>query len=320
MDHPKARILVAGGGNLLAKPLCHHLQVRGYEQLLQPTAEPDWTDAAQVDSFFARQRPEIVFMLAGRSGGIAANQRTPAQLLRDNLLTSANAIDSAHRHGVKRMLYLAPACVYPRDCPQPMKVSSLWGGPLEPTNEGYAAAKLAGIAMCQAYCQQYGASFRVGITANPYGGEENFEPEASHVIPALIAKFHQAKETGFPTVQVWGSGEARREFIFVDDLAGACVFVMEHEEGPSVINLGTGQELSIRELSQEIKEIVGFTGRLEFDAARPDGMPRKFLDCAPLYAMGWRPAVSLREGLQRTYEGFLRTDRMSRMSRMMEEV
>jgi GDP-L-fucose synthase len=303
----KSSIYVAGSRTLVGAALLRRLRRRGAALCPVPGEEPGLTRAEEVDAFFARHRPARVIVAAGKSGGIAANQKYPAELVRDNLLVAAHVLHAAWHHGVEKLLYLASSCSYPRDCPQPMRVEHLMTGPLEPTNAAYATAKLAGVEMCRAYRQQYGAPFVVGIPANPFGPGDDFSPEDSHVVGALLRRMHEAKEEGRPAVSVWGSGAARREFIFVDDLADACLFALEHYDGPAPINLSGGTDVSIRELAEQVRDVVGYEGRLEFDATRPDGMPRKALDGGELRRLGWRPTTSLRDGLAATYRAFLET-------------
>lgn len=301
----QAKIYVAGEQTLIGAAILRQLILQGYENIAGwPGKEPDLTDAVQVDAFFARTAPEYVFLAAGKSGGIGANQRYPAELIYNNLLVACHVVQSAYRHGVKKLLYLASACSYPRHCPQPMRVESLLTGPLEPTNEAYAMAKIAGIKLCQAYRQQYGANFIAGIPATAFGPGDDFSPEDSHVIPALMRKLHEAKVLGAPSVELWGSGTPRREFIFADDLADACIFVMREYDGAEPINLGGGVDLSIRELAEIIREGVGYAGELRFDASRPDGMPRKALDSSALLKMGWRPRDCFQTALSVTYEWY----------------
>jgi GDP-L-fucose synthase len=300
-----AIIYVAGGQTLIGAAILRQLKQQGYTNIVgKPGEEPDLTDATSVDEFFSRLLPEYVFMAAGKSGGILANQKYPADLMLDNLLIECNVIRAAYQHRVKKLLYLASSCCYPRHCPQPMRVESLLTGSLEPTNEAYAVAKIAGIKLCQAYRQQYGANFIVGIPANAFGPGDDFSPEDSHVIAALIRKMHEAKRKGTPTVEIWGTGTPRREFIFADDLADACLFVMQKYDGTEPINLGGGTDLSIGELAQLTKEVVGYEGELCFDTSRPDGMPLKVLDSSPLMAMGWNQVTSFRDAVSATYNWF----------------
>jgi GDP-L-fucose synthase len=302
-----SRIYVAGGDTLVGAALRERLRAVGHTRLLgQPPDEPDLTDAAEVEAFFAAAKPEYVFLTAGPSGGIRANQAYPAQLMRDNLLMAAHVIHAAHCHGVVKLLYLASSCSYPRLASQPMRVESLLTGPLEPTNEAYALAKLAGLKMCQAYRQQYDAPFVTAIPANAFGPYEDFSAEDSHVIPGLIRKFHEAKQHDRAEVRVWGSGRARREFIYSRDLADACLFVMNHYDDAEPINLGGGADLSIAETARAVAEVVGYRGRISFDASRPDGMLLKSLDSEPLKKLGWLPATAFRTALAETYAWFLR--------------
>jgi GDP-L-fucose synthase len=298
-----ANIYVAGGQTLLGAALLRRLARHGCTRLCGP--EPDLQRADEVDAFFARARPDFVFLAAGKSGGIAANQKYPADLIHDNLAVAVNVIEACHRHRVCKLLYLASSCSYPRICPQPMRVESLLAGPLEPTNEAYALAKLAGLKMCQAYRQQYGDRFIAGIPANSFGPGDDYSPEDSHVVGALIRRMHEAKCAGQAAVVIWGTGTPRREFLYVDDLADACLFVMEHYDEAEPINLGVGQDVSIRELASLIREVVGYDGDLEFDTSRPDGMPLKSLDGSELARLGWKPRTDLREALAATYQDFL---------------
>jgi GDP-L-fucose synthase len=296
-------IHVAGADTLIGRALMRELERQGYANIVSD--DGDLTDARQVDEFFSRHRPEYVFMAAGKSGGIAANQKYPADLMLNNLLVETNVMRSAHHYGVKKMLYLASSCCYPRHASQPMQVDSLMTGALEPTNEAYAAAKLAGVVLCKAFRQQYGANFIAGIPANAFGPEDDFTPEDSHVVAALIRRIDEAKTSRTPEVEVWGSGAARREFVFVEDLANACLFVMNHYDGAEPINIGGGEDLSIKELATIIKEVTGYNGELRFDASKPDGMPLKSLDSSVLRRMGWQPSHSFRDGLRITYDWFL---------------
>jgi GDP-L-fucose synthase len=301
-----ACIYVAGGDTLLGAALREKLREKGYTHLVgEPPQEPDLTCPRQVDDFFAAARPEYVFLTAGASGGIRANQAYPADLMRDNLLVATHVLHAAHRQGVARLLYLASSCTYPRLAPQPMRVEALLTGPLEPTNEAYALAKLAGLKLCQAYRQQYDAPFIAAIPANAFGPHDDFSAEDSHVIPGLIRRFHEARCEGHDEVRIWGSGRPRREFIYSRDLADACLFVIRNYDGPEPINLGGGEELTIAETAQVIAAVVGYRGELRFDATRPDGMLRKGLDCRPLRELGWTPPTSFRKALADTYAWFL---------------
>lgn len=301
-----ASIYVAGGDTLIGAALLRHLQAQGYRNLAGDTSHcPDLCSASEVDLFFRRQRPQYVIFAAGKSGGIETNRLYPADLMLDNLLAECHVIDAAHRWGVKKLLYLASSCSYPKFCPQPMRVEALMSGALEPTNDAYATAKLAGITLCQAYARQHGDNFICGIPANAFGIDDDFSPNGGHVIPALLAKFHQAKEQAIPTVEIWGTGAPRREFIFADDLADACLFVLEeYDDSRTPINLGSGSDLSIRQTAELIGTIVGYRGELVFDTTKPDGMPLKSLDTTPLARMGWRSRTPFDVALWKTYHAY----------------
>jgi GDP-L-fucose synthase len=292
----------------LGAALVRQLTQQGFTNLVGlPPSEPDLTDASAVEAFFAQTQPEYVFVVAGKSGGIAANQKYPAELMLDNLRVITHVIHAAYQYRAKKLLYLASSCVYPKQCPQPMQIESLMTGPLEPTNEAYATAKLAGIRLTQAYRQQYGVDFIAGIPTNYFGPGDHFDPEDSHVIGALIHKMHQAKLIGAPAVEIWGTGQPRREFLYADDLADASIFVMRHYSQLQPLNLGGGVDVSIGELAVMIKEVVGYTGQLEFNPHRPDGMPLKILDSNPLKALGWQPQGDFKTALIQTYRWFLQT-------------
>jgi GDP-L-fucose synthase len=263
------------------------------------------TVAGQVEDFFAEARPEYVFLVAGKSGGIQRNREHPAELMLDNLLVAAHVVDQAYCHGVTKLLYLASSCSYPRQAPQPLRVESLLTGLLEPSSAAYALAKLAGWQLCEAYRQQYGARFLTAFPASAFGPQDDFHVDSGHVIPALLHRAHQAKLRHEPELPIWGSGTPRREFIYSRDLADACLFVMRHYDGPEPINLGSGVNLSIREIAEAVAEVVGFRGRLRFDPSKPEGAPLKGLDSGPLQALGWRPATDFRTALAETYDWFL---------------
>lgn len=300
------KIYVAGGQTLIGSALLRQLKRQGYSNLIgTPPAEPNLCNREQVKEFFVQNKPEYVFLAAGKSGGIRANQKYPAELMLDNLLIICNVIESAYESGVKKLLYLASSCSYPKNTPQPMQVESLMTGTLEPTNEAYAVAKIAGIKLCQAYRQQYGANFISGIPANAFGIGDDFSLEESHVIPALIRKMHEAKMANAEFVEIWGTGSPRREFIFADDLANACIFIAEKYDEPTPINIGGGLDLSIKELAELIKDVIGYQGKLRFDASKPDGMPLKALDSSQLKSMGWQPQISFSEAVEATYNWFL---------------
>jgi GDP-L-fucose synthase len=269
------------------------------------------TDAVEVERFFSWASPDYVFMAAGRSGGIQENQLYPADLMRENLLVACNLLHQAWRHGVKKLLYLASSCSYPRDCVQPMAEDLLLTGPLESTNEAYALAKISGIKLCQAYRKQYGANFVSGIPANAFGPRDDFGEESSHVIPGLIRRMHKARQEKAESVTIWGSGSPRREFIFSRDLAEACIVLMDHSDDARPINLGVGSDISIAELAFTIREVTGFQGKILFDPAKPDGMPRKLLDSGRLRDLGWQPRTPFRDALQATYEWFVQSRKRS---------
>lgn len=301
-----AKIYVAGATTLVGAAIRRRLERGGYENFVgEPGDEPDLTDVSQVDAFFNRASPDYVFVAAGKSGGIRANQKYQAEMMRDNLLVACNLIHSSYHHRIKKLLYLASSCAYPRHCPQPMRVDSLLTGPLEPTSEAYALAKLAGIKLCQAYRLQYGAKFICGISADAFGPGDDFSLEDSHVVSALIRRIHEAKVAGAGSVAIWGTGAPKRDFIFVDDLADACIVAMNKYDDFEPINLGAGNEVSIKELAKLVREVVGYDGEFEFDTTKPDGMPLKVLDARELRAMGWSPRTPLRSALGATYEWFL---------------
>lgn len=302
----KARIFVAGHRGLVGSAILRHLQADGYDNLITPSrAQLDLTDQKAVDLFLFRERPEYVFLAAAKVGGILANDTFPADFIRDNLAIESNVIAAAHRNSTKKLLFLGSSCIYPKFAEQPMREEYLLSGYLEPTNEAYAIAKIAGIKMCQAYNRQYGTNFISVMPTNLYGPGDNFDLRSSHVLPALIRKFHEAKAKGEPSVAVWGTGTPRREFLHVEDLADACVFLMETYDGSDIVNIGVGEDLSIRELAELISDVVGYRGELAFDSSKPDGTPRKLLDVGRLQSLGWRAKISLREGVEQTYQWYL---------------
>jgi GDP-L-fucose synthase len=301
-----ARIFVSGHRGLVGSAMVRRLSSAGYRNILTATRQQlDLRDQAAVNYWFRANRPEYVLLVAGTVGGILANSTRPAEFLYDNMMIHATVVHAAHLFDVRRLLYLGSSCIYPREAPQPMREDALLTGPLEPTNEPYALAKIAGIKLCQSYRRQYGRDFISAMPTNLYGPNDNFDLTASHVLPALMRKFHDAKAAGNPEVVVWGSGSPRREFLHVDDLADACVFLMEQYGDAEHINVGTGIDLSIRELAEMIREIVYPAARLVFDASKPDGPPRKLLDVRRLHALGWRHRIELHEGIEATYAWFL---------------
>jgi GDP-L-fucose synthase len=282
------------------------LQAAGHANLLlRGRAELDLTDQAAVYRFFEAERPDYVFLVAGKVGGILANSTYPADFIRDNLMIQSNVIDAAHRYGARKLLDLGSSCIYPKAAPQPMTEDCLLTSALEPTNEWYAVAKIAGLKMCQAYRRQHGFNAISLMPTNLYGPGDNFDLQSSHVLPAMLRKFHDAKQRGDDHVTLWGSGTPRREFLHVDDLARACLYVMEHYEGEDFLNVGVGTDVSIRELAEMIRAVVGFDGRIEWDASKPDGTPRKLLDVSRIHALGWQAAIPFRAGVEATYRWYL---------------
>lgn len=298
-------IYVAGHNGLVGSAIVRRLRREGYNNLLlRSSAELDLRRQQEVERFFAEYRPEYVFLAAAKVGGIYANYRQPAEFIYDNLLIQTNVIESAYRYGTKKLLFLGSSCIYPKYAEQPIKEEYLLTGELEPTNEAYAIAKIAGIKMCQAYNRQHGTNFISVMPTNLYGPNDNFDLETAHVLPALIRKFHEAKVNHKKEVVVWGTGEVRREFLHVDDLADAVVFLMKIYDDSEIINIGTGEDISIRDLAMLIKEIVWFEGNIVYDRSKPDGTPRKLLDVSRLTALGWTAKIGLKEGIKKTYEWF----------------
>ena len=301
-----SKIYIAGHRGLVGSAIVRRLRQGGYDNLVTATSrEVDLREQAAVREFFDRERPEYVFLAAARVGGILANNTYPADFIYQNLMIEANVIESARQSGVKKLLFLGSTCIYPKMAPQPLKEEYLLTGPLETTNEWYAVAKIAGIKLCQACRRQYGARFISAMPTNLYGPEDNFDLESSHVMPALIRKFHEARISRAPTVTVWGTGTPLREFLHVDDCAAACLFLMQNYDDEGIVNIGVGEDLSIAELAVLISRVVGFTGKIVYDPGKPDGTPRKLVDVSRINGLGWRAAISLEAGVSTTYEWFL---------------
>ena len=303
--NPESAIYVAGHRGLVGAAVVRSLERQGYRKLLLRTHhELDLTEQAAVRQFFDRERPQAVIMAAARVGGIQANNTRPAEFIRDNLLIQDNVIDAAHRAGVAKFVFLGSSCIYPKLAPQPIKEDYLLTGPLEPTNEWYAVAKIAGLKMCQAYRRQYGFNAISLMPTNLYGPGDNFDLENSHVLPALIRRFHEAKLRGDATMTIWGTGTPRREFLHVDDLADAVVYLMKTYDEEPIVNIGWGEDVTIQELAEMIAAVSGFRGRLVFDSSKPDGTPRKLLDTSRLSSLGWKPKITLQQGIEQTYAWF----------------
>ncbi|MFC8053593.1 GDP-L-fucose synthase family protein [Bacillus cereus] len=305
-----SRIYVAGHRGLVGSAILRKLEEQGYTNLVYKTSkELDLRDPRQVEEFFKTEKIDYVFLAAAKVGGIVANNQYPADFIRDNLMIQTNVIDSAYRSGVEKLLFLGSTCIYPKLAPQPLKEEYLLTGELEPTNEPYALAKIAGIKMCESYNRQYGTKYISAMPTNLYGQNDNFDLHTSHVLPALIRKFHEAKENNAEFVEVWGTGTPLREFLYSDDLADACVYLMNNYEGNEIVNIGVGEDLSIKELAEKVKATVGFTGELRFDTSKPDGTPRKLVDVTKINALGWKATTSLDEGLKKAYDWFLQTEK-----------
>jgi GDP-L-fucose synthase len=304
--HKGDKIFVAGHRGLVGSALVRALQRAGHTDVVTRTrGELDLQRQEPVERFFESERPAYVFLAAGKVGGILANDRYGGDFIRDNLQIVTNIVDASHRSGVGKLLFLGSSCIYPRHAPQPMREDSLLTGPLEPTNEPYAIAKIAGIRMVQAYRRQFGMRGISVMPTNLFGPGDHFDLKTSHVLPALLRKMHEAKVAGHPEVVIWGSGAPRREFLHVDDLADACLFLMDNYEGEEIINIGVGEDLSISQLAALVAQVVGFTGGLTFDASKPDGTPRKLLDVSRIHSLGWRARIGLRRGIEETYKWFL---------------
>lgn len=303
---PPLKTYVAGHRGLVGSALVRALRARGDQDLVLRTREQlDLMDPAATAAFFEQERPDIVYLAAARVGGILANSTYPVEFLRENMIIQLNVLESAYRAGVRKLMLLGSSCIYPRMAPQPIPEAALLSGPLEPTNEPYALSKISGIKLCEAYNREYGTDFISVMPTNLYGPGDRYDLEASHVIPALILKFHEARRTGASTVTVWGSGRPRREFLYVDDLADACLFLMDHYSGSEIVNIGRGEDISIAELAELVRDAVGCRAEITFDSTKPDGTPRKLLDVSKLSAMGWRARTPLPEGLSRAYAAFL---------------
>jgi GDP-L-fucose synthase len=301
------KIYIAGHRGMVGSAITRALEAAGHSNLLKRTrAELDLADTAAVAKFFQKEKPKTVIFAAAKVGGIKANNDFPVEFLIDNLRIQTNVIAAAHENGAGKVLFLGSSCIYPKHAPQPIPESALLTGPLEPTNEAYAIAKIAGIKLCQAYEREYGANFISAMPSNLYGPNESFDLETSHVLAALLRKAHEAKTNRAPELVVWGSGTPRREFLHVDDCASACLFLLENYDSPEIINVGSGEDVTIRELAELICDIVGFDGELTWDKSKPDGTPRKLLDVSKLRGLGWKPTIPLRDGIARTYDWFLK--------------
>tara|TARA_B110000444_G_scaffold255548_1_gene290137 strand:+ start:711 stop:1634 length:924 start_codon:yes stop_codon:yes gene_type:complete len=301
-----SRIYVAGHRGLVGSAIYRLLKKRGFENLITRThSELELMDAVAVQNFFEETKPEFVFLAAAKVGGIHANSTYPADFIRENLVVQTNVIHESWRNDVEKLMFLGSSCIYPKLCPQPISEESLLTGELEPTNEAYALAKIAGIKTCQSYNQQYGTTFISAMPTNLYGINDNFHPENSHVLPALIQRFHEAKLADSESISIWGTGNPRREFLHSDDLADAVLFLMENYNDSEIVNVGCGEDQTIRVLAETIREVVGYSGSLEFDSSRPDGTPQKILDISKIRVLGWTPEISLKNGLEQVYQWYI---------------
>ncbi|WP_410501917.1 GDP-L-fucose synthase [Exiguobacterium acetylicum] len=310
-----AKIYIAGHRGLVGSAIHRKLMKDGYTNLVVRTSkELDLRDKEQVDHFFKEEKPEFVFVAAAKVGGIVANNEFPADFIRDNLMIQTNVIDASYRNQVEKLLFLGSTCIYPKLAPQPLKEEYLLTGPLEPTNDAYALAKIAGIKMCQSYNKQYGTNYISAMPTNLYGENDNFDLQSSHVMPALIRKFHEAKLLNQSSVEVWGTGTPKREFLYSDDLADACVYLMNHYNEDEIINIGVGEDVSIKELAETVQRVVGFEGELKFDTTKPDGTPRKLVDTTKINQLGWTAKVELEDGIRKAYDWFLNnTDKLEKV-------
>ncbi|AEY68157.1 GDP-L-fucose synthase [Clostridium sp. BNL1100] len=303
----ESKIYVAGHNGMVGSAIVRRLQKNGYENILcKSHKELDLTDQSLTDRFFMDEKPDYVFIAAAKVGGIHANNSFPADFIMENMLIECNLIKSAFKYGVKKLLFLGSSCIYPKLCPQPIKEEYLLTGELEPTNEAYALAKISGIKMCQSYNRQYGTRFISAMPASLYGVNDRFDINNSHVIPSMIIKFHEAKINNKPYVELWGTGSPLREFLYVDDMADACLYLMQNYEGNEFVNIGSGKEISIRELAETLKRVTEYTGELVFDTTKPDGTPRRVLDNTKIHKTGWVPLIDMEEGLRREYEYYLK--------------
>lgn len=302
-----SRIYVAGHRGLVGSAICRRLDAEGFTHLLtRRSDELDLTRQAEVEAFFQREKPDYVFLSAAKVGGILANNTYPADFIYKNIMIQSNIIHASYANGVRKLLFLGSSCIYPKFAPQPMKEEYLLTGELEPTNEPYAVAKIAGIKMCQAYNSQYKTNFISVMPTNLYGPGDNFDLETSHVLPALIRKFHEAKTGQSSSVTIWGTGTPKREFLYIDDLADACVFLMNNYDAAGIVNIGVGDDISINELARLVKRLMGYSGEIVYDSSKPDGTPRKLLDVSRLNSLGWKAKISLEEGIARTYEWYVK--------------
>jgi GDP-L-fucose synthase len=301
------KIFIAGHRGMVGSALTRALETAGFTKLIKrDRSELDLGDSAAVTKFFAKEKPEIVIFAAAKVGGIKANNDQPVEFLLENLSVQNNVIAAAHESGARKLLFLGSSCIYPKLAPQPIPETTLLTGPLEPTNEAYAIAKIAGVKLCQAFSREYGANFISAMPTNLYGPNDNFDLETSHVLAALLRKAHEAKKSGARELVVWGTGTPRREFLHVDDCASACLYLLEKYDSPEIINVGCGEDMSIRELAELVCDVVGFEGELSWDKAKPDGTPRKLLDVSKLRGLGWTPTIKLRDGIAQTYDWFLK--------------